>query len=272
MLGLENVFDEYPNPFFIIRPILSDGLASDFEYIYVNKALCLFLGRSYDELVGRRFSENFKKKGEKVWLRAFTKTAVDKQHFFMSDVSNIIRKKLYTEFFHIEPDLCGCIIHDYKDISATIHQSENSKLAHRANYDYLTGFYNRFYLREQYDTISKQENVGVTFLDINNLKITNDTRGHAAGDDLITMVSDKIRKIYKDSMVFRMGGDEFLIITTGLGKDEFLRLSEDGRKEFEKNNLAAVGCGFYEHIDKLRECIHECDARMYAHKNKMKML
>lgn len=268
-LNLEEAFDEYPNPLFIIRPIVRDGLSEDFEYIYANKSFCLFLGHGQEELVGHRFKEFFEK-GEKVWLNLFLNAAVNKKHDYAETVSGLIGRRLYAEVFHIEPDLCGCLIHDFQDISEKLQTHENEKLRQRANIDYLTGFYNRFYLREIERDIIARQNLGITFMDINDLKLTNDTQGHAAGDALIIRVADKIRALYGNSLVFRVGGDEFVIITSGCAKDSFLQLSEKNRMEFDREKLAAVGFQFYEKVENLEESINRCDELMYEHKRQMK--
>jgi diguanylate cyclase (GGDEF)-like protein len=136
--------------------------------------------------------------------------------------------------------------------------------------DYLTGFYNRFYLSELTEDMLNKENIGVTYIDINGLKTTNDTKGHAAGDDLIVRMSDILRVNYKDSLIFRVGGDEFVVITQGETREEFMRLSENVKKNFEESNIAAIGYEFYDKIVDLTDSINRCDHMMYEHKAHMK--
>jgi diguanylate cyclase (GGDEF)-like protein len=271
-LDLKEVLDEHPNPVYIIKPIVIDGKSEDFEYVYVNKSFCIFIGRSREELVNHCYLEIFKEKGEKIWLDLFVDAALFGKHVYVNNISSVINKKMYTEVFHIDPDLCGCIIHDFQDVSNDMKLLADEELKQKANCDYLTGFYNRFYLKELYDEISKKTNIGITFLDINNLKITNDTIGHAAGDKLIIRTSDMMRTHYKDSIIFRVGGDEFVIVTIGKNYDEFMELSREGQALFENDNLAAVGYHFYEKISDLKACIDECDCLMYEQKKKMKNL
>ncbi len=86
-----------------------------------------------------------------------------------------------------------------------------------ATKDSLTGFYNRRYgltLVEQSLKVAKRSDEPITlcFIDIDNLKYTNDTYGHPEGDKLIKTVSTSISSIVRDSdIVARLGGDEFLI-------------------------------------------------------------
>jgi diguanylate cyclase (GGDEF)-like protein len=93
--------------------------------------------------------------------------------------------------------------------------------------------------------------------------------GHSAGDELIMRVSAMIRSLYENSLIFRIGGDEFLIITIGQDKDSFISLSEKSKTQFESEGLAALGYCFYERVDNLTQCIKECDSLMYKHKKQM---
>ncbi len=58
---------------------------------------------------------------------------------------------------------------------------------------------------------------GLLLVDIDNLKIVNDSLGHACGDVLIKAVAAKLRDLCEDSCAFRMGGDEFAVITARAG-------------------------------------------------------
>ena len=59
---------------------------------------------------------------------------------------------------------------------------------------------------------NKTANFGVAVFDLNQLKNTNDTYGHDAGDKLIVTAANVISNVFKRSPVFRIGGDEFLAI------------------------------------------------------------
>jgi diguanylate cyclase (GGDEF)-like protein len=271
-LNLAEVFDEYPNPVYIIKPIFRNGTSTDFEYVYVNNAFSLLVGRNTGELIDHRFKDVFGSNGERQWLDAFASAAVEGRHFFVNHISEIINKKMYTEIFHIEPDMCCCITHDMQAVSKNIQTNQDELLRLKANSDFLTGFYNRFYLNEIHNLFTNKINVGVTFLDINNLKLTNDTYGHSVGDELIIKVAQMVRQHYKDSIAFRIGGDEFIIVTEGYTRDEFMQISALAKAHFEEENNAAIGYKYYDKIEDLKICIDECDALMYEEKCYMKGL
>lgn len=273
-MRLEKVFDDYPNSFFVVEPIIEEGESADFEYIYVNEAFCMFLGRSREELIGHRFLEVFGAPGERVWLDAFRDAAVFGKYLQVQDKSIVIDKRLSTEIFHVAPNRCGCIIRDFDEAGAREELMHVSKkeLARRAYIDCLTGFYNRFYLQERSSELLKGKHVGLVFLDINNLKITNDTLGHNAGDELILDFSNKLREFYQNAQIYRMGGDEFLVITVGMTEDEFLEVSEDAELYFSEGRMStAMGYKFCETIGDLWQEIDYCDQMMYQHKRAMKL-
>jgi diguanylate cyclase (GGDEF)-like protein len=266
-LSLATVFDEYPAPFFIVKPLLVDGRSEDFEYMYANPAFCLFLGRSHDELIGHHFTEIFGA-GERFWLDLFVGSALGRRHVMAENVSTLIERKLAVEAFHIEPDLCGCIIRNFEQISSEEKKSE--EMSFRANHDFLTGFYNRYYLRELCTELTSEESIGVSFVDINYLKKTNDTFGHAAGDQLILKVAQHLRELYNGSLLFRVGGDEFVVITAGCTREEYEQIAAKARHLFEQSGLAAIGSRYFEQVDDLEACVNCCDLLMYQHKKAMR--
>ena len=89
-----------------------------------------------------------------------------------------------------------------------------------AYYDNLTQVYNRmFYERELKKKYIGRECI-VTFIDVDGLKITNDSRGHYEGDKLIINVVEDLKKINYIDYIIRYGGDEFILISNMLNREE----------------------------------------------------
>ena len=59
------------------------------------------------------------------------------------------------------------------------------------------------------------DSISLIFLDINGLKKINDIKGHEAGDNLIKTAANILKTVFKDSYIFRAGGDEFVVVIEG---------------------------------------------------------
>ncbi len=97
-------------------------------------------------------------------------------------------------------------------------QKEQSKLAHEASHDSLTGLLNRKSLLDSVEEAinayeEHQHKAAILYIDLDNFKPINDTHGHLMGDDILTIVTSRLRKCIKSSdTVARIGGDEFIIV------------------------------------------------------------
>ncbi len=97
-------------------------------------------------------------------------------------------------------------------------QEVNSSLAKIARFDELTGLPNRVFFREKLEQAFVQaqqtgNKVALIFLDLDSFKYVNDSLGHSAGDQLLTLVAQRLKKLIRSTdTVARLGGDEFTII------------------------------------------------------------
>jgi diguanylate cyclase (GGDEF)-like protein len=96
------------------------------------------------------------------------------------------------------------------------------KMKHMATHDELTGLANRVLLKDRINTAisfhkRQQLEIAVLFIDLDGFKIINDTHGHDVGDELLIKVADKLKCCVRQSdTVVRFGGDEFVLLLTGL--------------------------------------------------------
>lgn len=89
--------------------------------------------------------------------------------------------------------------------------------AEYARFDQMTGLQNRRAYAEQIERLSRQmpEGCCVVMIDINGLKTVNDTSGHEAGDEMIIAAAHCIATAFQGvETVYRIGGDEFCVVTT----------------------------------------------------------
>ncbi|MEW6024439.1 MAG: EAL domain-containing protein [Pseudomonadota bacterium] len=110
------------------------------------------------------------------------------------------------------------------DISA--RKQADEKIVQLAYYDPLTGLPNRRLLYERVDHClgqhGRNRRVGaLLFLDMDNFKDLNDSRGHVVGDHLLQQVAARLLQCARDSdTVARLGGDEFVILLESVGASE----------------------------------------------------
>ena len=119
-------------------------------------------------------------------------------------------------------------------------------------------------------------------LDMNNLKEVNDRLGHLTGDEYIKALAKSIEEAFSGTGdCYRLGGDEFLVISSLLGVDikflESLDLLYDKIKEFNDKKKAdiplSVAIGYSDFSvgsRNVKEAMREADAKMYERKKKMK--
>ena len=82
-----------------------------------------------------------------------------------------------------------------------------------SKYDQMTTVFSRTYFKRYVERINRKGNFVLIMFDVNGLKRTNDTYGHAKGDELIISVADGIKQaVGNDGKVFRLGGDEFMVV------------------------------------------------------------
>ncbi|MBO0733095.1 MAG: EAL domain-containing protein [Methylocapsa sp.] len=103
------------------------------------------------------------------------------------------------------------------------------KIHYLAHYDTLTGIFNRNSFNDKLDqeiqhTLASGRQLALLCLDLDHFKEVNDLFGHAAGDKLLQLVTQRIHNILDSNQtIARLGGDEFAIIVPGLRNPEGAR-------------------------------------------------
>jgi diguanylate cyclase (GGDEF)-like protein/PAS domain S-box-containing protein len=102
-------------------------------------------------------------------------------------------------------------------------QEHQISLQHLATHDALTGLPNRTFLNEELprlidEAARRGDSLSILYIDCDNFKNINDSRGHSIGDDYLRSVARRLRdSIASPDLVVRMGGDEFLVVTRHYG-------------------------------------------------------
>lgn len=160
---------------------------------------------------------------KKTIIEALSKSEVYSIIFRMIINENVVHMK---RSLFLCPDgghaIC-CLENIEEDFIKKEIQKKNLESAERmARFDELTGVRNKNAFKEYTESIEDRIKSGVknfsfalVLCDMNDLKLMNDTRGHSFGDEAIQRASRIICNIFAHSPVFRIGGDEFVVILTG---------------------------------------------------------
>lgn len=143
--------------------------------------------------------------------------------------------------------------------------------------DPLTGVYNRRYYEDNIKDLN--ENAGVAMIDLDDFKIYNDSYGHNAGDLALETIVQSIKKCIRSSdKLIRMGGDEFLLVLSGIHNNIFnkklqqirTRIKEAKVDGYSKIRLSVSIGGVMTHNETIESAVHRADKLMLQAKNQQK--
>lgn len=141
-------------------------------------------------------------------------------------------------------------------------------------HDSLTGLGNRNAYQAACKNLAEQgiSKMGVIYIDLNNLKVVNDTYGHEKGDEYITAMSSIFSRHFRSSDIFRIGGDEFVFLCPHIEQAMFHKKIRNMRLECERRHPGALSLGALWEASppNLEVMIRECDRRMYEEKKRIK--
>jgi len=226
-------------------------------------------------------------------------------HFIEDDKKALSMNRPYI-FFEDVPDAAGnprqfqttklkftddtgreCLLGLCQDVTDAmrIKREYTEKLAlvqNMAEIDALTGIKNKNAYKERENLMNqriqerRQSEFAIVVLDVNDLKRINDTEGHEAGDRYICDACKIICKAFKCSPVYRVGGDEFVVIS----QDEDYARSDELVELIARHNENAIlyggviiACGMakFSNEDCVAEVFEIADKRMYENKKSLKM-
>lgn len=142
-------------------------------------------------------------------------------------------------------------------------EQQSALLRKIAHTDALTQLLDRSTLGAQLSTHASGS--AVVLIDLDNFKRYNDTRGHSAGDELLVAFADSLRcSVRADDLVFRIGGDEFLVLAVGAARGEAEQILDRLRQRWAELGepvgfSAGIAVGE-------RDLLRLADAHLYANK------
>jgi diguanylate cyclase (GGDEF)-like protein len=167
------------------------------------------------------------------------------------------------------------LINMLEDISA--RKSDELHLKHVSSHDSLTGVYNRSYFDSEFICLQSGMlmPVSIIVVDVDGLKLINDSKGHAAGDALIKNVSRVLKEAVRgDDLLARIGGDEFSILLPETDEHGAHAVVEHIRKCQHRFNDAqpeyavnfSIGVATAVKVSDITPAFKRADERMYADK------
>jgi diguanylate cyclase (GGDEF)-like protein len=174
------------------------------------------------------------------------------------------------------------LVHAFGQMQEKVREREKA-LDHLAHHDILTGLPNRARFRQALEQAIQdaQTNgmlVGVLFIDLDRFKQVNDSYGHAAGDQMLIQISERLLKVFRqEDLVARLGGDEFAVMLQHLHNREEMDLLATKALDAIKRPYRIEGRMFYsgasigiavapDDSHDPDELIRQADAAMYAAK------
>lgn len=172
------------------------------------------------------------------------------------------------------------------DIDVQVRQEEEygrrlAQAKKQANVDALTGVKNKHAYLDAEARMDRQIKEGsqppfaIVMLDVNDLKKINDTSGHQAGDQYLRSACKTICDTFAHSPVFRVGGDEFAVISQGRdydGIEALLGQMSDYNREASHTGGIMIACGMarYEGDECVASVFERADHSMYENKKMLK--
>ena len=137
--------------------------------------------------------------------------------------------------------------------------------------DDLTGIYNRTAYSEHINKIQNShssEFFGIVVFDVDDFKVINDNEGHLEGDEILKFVAQSIKSIFKPPMnsVYRIGGDEFAVISRGTSEKDIIGLLIKLRKLMGEKSDIRLSNGYSVIQGDVLTAFREADEMLYADK------
>ena len=249
--------------------------------VAANEAYCRMSGYSLDEVLGRD--------PDRV-LDIHARSPVPPGTSTRQAHGEVVGRRKSGEFFpawehlstvHDEEERVTHHVLAYTDLSAI--RAAEAQVRHMAYHDALTGLGNRHLLEERLAAeLSRARRSGHTlalfYADLDGFKTINDTLGHAAGDQLLQVLSARlVQALRRSDLAVRLGGDEFMVVAPEIARAEdcvamaqklLLQIAQPVQLGEETVNVtASIGIALFpDNADHAADLIMAADSAMYAAK------
>ncbi len=251
---------------------------------FVNEAYCRVLGINRSDVIGKRFYtinvsfDERELRGEHCMLAGSDQALVYETRAILAD-----GKEHWIQWMDrpILDDLNRVV--EYQSVGRDISESKRleEELRYMSTHDMLTGIYNRAFFETELKRLERSRlyPISILMVDVNGLKSTNDTQGHASGDELLQTAAQVLSACFRpEDIVARFGGDEFAVLLPGLDETAAadvlarVRASQDRYNQSSTNfNLSlSIGISTADKGDTLLDVLSKADRQMYLDKGRQK--
>ena len=242
-VGDTALLDLLPHPAFVVEVAGDDS----FRYAYANHAYRSLL--AHNDIVGGDLRAVLPATALVTHVRGFARAARERRAVsFEAEWSGGPARR--TIEVDVTPVLdaagrCRHLVGAAREV--TEHHNLERELAHRTRHDPLTELPNRVLLVEWLDDAIRrstdERSVGLVVLDIDHFKVVNDSLGHEAGDELLSVVARRVERVLRSGdALARLGGDELAVVCHEVKRvDDVVALARRVRAVFDEAFVLASG-------------------------------
>lgn len=224
--------------------------------LQVNHAFTTTTGYSYEEAIGKKPNILQSKIHDKAFYRGMWESIIKTGQWQGEIIDKRKNGEEYPTWLSISAvkNSKGDTTH-YVSVHSdiTLRKQAESKIRKLAYFDQLTGLPNRALFQDRLNqamAVSHRNGAycALLLIDLDNFKMLNDTLGHAYGDKLLSFVAQRLKGLIRaGDTISRQGGDEFLILLTGLPNENH-HAALIAEKISEKIRTAIKECGSFSDI------------------------
>lgn len=242
----------------------------DFTYLNVNQSFEDFSELKAEDIIGKTISDALPN-SEKSWIQTFAQVLSTGQPTHYEEHSKRLNKYYSVKAYSPKQNQVAVLFEDI-----TQRKLMDEKILFASKHDYLTNLPNRRYFDEKIKKLDQPQNYPliISMMDIDGLKLINDTLGHFVGDQAIIAVAKQLQVTFGEhAFVARTGGDEFMIVCVNTLISEFKQKRNEMIETMSKIKIQGVDISLSfgiavksESTELIQDIIIKSENDMYANK------